>query len=107
MALCTADVNTRMASHNLLLNEQKTEVVVIAGPNLSHVHRPIAVSIDVCGVSVTPKPAIRDIGLEIDDTMSMAMHVGPLRRVCQVTYCHIRSIAKIRKYMTTAAWYMP
>ena len=32
ISLCTADVKTWMASHNLLLNEQKTEVVVIAAP---------------------------------------------------------------------------
>ena len=100
IALCTADVKTWMASHNLLLNEQKTEVVVIAAPNRSRVHRPVVVAIDVCGVSVMPKPSIRDIGVEIDDTMSMAVHV---RRVCQVAYCHIRSIAKIRKCLTTAA----
>ena len=101
IALCTADVKTWMASHNLLLNEQKTEVVVIAARNRSRVHRPVVVAIDVCGVSVTPKPSIRDIGVEIDDTMSMAVHV---RRVCQVAYCHIRSIAKIRKCLTTAAF---
>ena len=100
IALCTADVKTWMASHNFLLNEQKTEVVVIAAPNRSRVHRPVVVAIDVCGVSVMPKPSIRDIGVEIDDTMSMAVHV---RRVCQVAYCHIRSIAKIRKCLTTAA----
>ena len=102
ISLCTADVKTWMASHNLLLNEQKTEVVVIAAPNRSRVHSnvTVAVSIDVCGVSVMPKPSIRDIGVVIDDTMSMAVHVS---RVCQVTYCQIRSIAKIRKCLTTAA----
>ena len=91
-----------MASHNLLLNEQKTEVVVIAAPNRSRVHSnvTVAVSIDVCGVCVMPKPSIRDIGVVIDDTMSMAVHVS---RVCQVTYCQIRCIAKIRKCLTTAA----
>ena len=47
-----------------------------------------------------PKPSIRDIGVVIDDTMSMAVHVS---RVCQVTYCQISSIAKIRKCLTTAA----
>ena len=40
--LCTADVKTWMASYNLLLNEHKTEVVVIAAPNRSRVHsRPL------------------------------------------------------------------
>ena len=84
----------------LLLNEQKTEVVVIAAPNRSRVHSTVAVSIEVCGVSVSPKPSIRDIGVVIDDAMSMAV---PVRRVCQVTYCQIRSITKIRKCLTTAA----
>ena len=93
-------MKTWMASHNLLLNEQKTEVVVIAAPNRSRVHSTVAVSIDVCGVSVTPKPSIRDIGVVIDDAMSMAVHV---HRVCEVTYCQICSIAKIGKCLTTAA----
>ena len=38
-------------------------------------------SIDVCGVCVMPKPSIRDIGVVIDDTMSMAVHVS---RVCSL-----------------------
>ena len=63
ISLCTADVKTWMVSHNLLLNEQKTEVVVIAAPNRSRVHSTVAVPIDVCGVSVMPKPSIRDIGV--------------------------------------------
>ena len=52
IALYTADVKTWMASHNLLINEQKIEVVVIAAPNRSRVHRPVVVAIDVCGVSL-------------------------------------------------------
>ena len=87
VSLCTAYVKTWMASHNLLLNEQKTEVVVIAAPNRSRVHSnvTVAVSIDICGVSVMPKPSIRDVGVVNDDTMTMDVHVS---RVCQVTYCH-------------------
>ena len=96
---CTADVKYWMASHKLLINEHNREVV-IAAHNCSRVHSPVGVSIDVCVVSVTPKPSIRDIGVEVDDTVYMAVHV---RRVCQVAYCHIRSIAKIRKCLTTAA----
>ena len=85
IALCTADVKTWMASHNLLLNEQKTEVVGFAAPNRSRIHRPVVVAIDVCGVSVTPKPSIRDIGVVIDDTMSMAVHT-PCLSSCILAY---------------------
>ena len=50
ISLCAADVKTWMASHNLLLNEQKTEVVVIAARNRSRVHNTVALYIDVRGI---------------------------------------------------------
>ena len=98
---CTADVKSRMVSHNLLLNECKTETVVIsAAQNRKRVQPPVDLVIDVCGCSVTPKPFIRDIGFVFDDTMTMAAQI---RRVCQVAYCHIRGIAAIRKCLSTTA----
>ena len=90
-----------MVSHNLLFNERKTEAVVIsAALNRKCVQLLVDIVIDVCGCSVTPKPFIRDIGFVLDDTISMA---GQIRRVCQVAYCHIRSIATIRKCLSTTA----
>ncbi|KAI0235259.1 hypothetical protein LSAT2_014238, partial [Lamellibrachia satsuma] len=77
---CTADVKSWMVSHNLLLNECKTEAVVIsAAQNRKRVQPPVDLVIDVCGCSVTPKPFIRDIGFVFDDTMTMAAQI---RRVC-------------------------
>ena len=52
--------------NNIVISSQNTS----PAPNRSRVHRPVVVAIDVCGVSVMPKPSIRDIGVEIDDTMS-------------------------------------
>ena len=63
-------------------------------------HRWIQSYSRVCACSVTPKPCIRDIGFVFDDTMSM---VAQIRRVCQVAYCHIRSIATIRECLSTTA----
>ena len=98
---CTADVKSWMVSHNLLLNECKTEAVVIsAAQNRKRVQPPIDLVIDVYGCSVTPKPFIHDIGFVFDDTMTMAAQI---RHVCQVAYCHIRGIATIRKCLSTIA----
>ena len=73
LSRCTADVKSWMVSHNLLLNECKTEAVVIsAAQNRKRVQPPVDLVIDVCGCSVTPKPFIRDIGFVFDDTMTMA-----------------------------------
>ena len=83
---CTADVKFWMVSHNLLLNECKTEAVVIsAAQNRKHVQPPVDLVIGVCGCSVTPKSFIRDIGFVFDDTMSMAAQI---RRVCQMQNNH-------------------
>ena len=99
---CTADVKSWMVSHNLLLNECKTEAVVVsAAQNRKRVQPPVDLVIDVCGCSVTPKLFIDDIGFVFDDTMSMAAQI---RRVCQVAYCHIRSIATIRNCLSTTAY---
>ena len=90
-----------MVSHNPLLNECKTEAVVIsAAQNHKCFQPPVDLVTDVCGCSVTPKPFIRDIGFVFDDTMSMAAQI---RRVCQVAHCHIRGIAAIKKCLPTTA----
>ena len=86
-----------MVSHNLLLNECKTEAVVISA---AQNRKRVDLVIDVCGCSVTPKPFIRDIGFVFDDTMTMAAQI---RRVCQAAHCHIRGIATIRKCLSTIA----
>ena len=96
---CTADVKSWMVSHNFLLNECKTEAVVIsAAQNHKRVQPPVDLVIDVCGCSVMPKPFIRDIGFVFDDTMSMAAQI---RHVCQTAYFHIHGIATIRKCLST------
>ena len=97
----TADIKSWMVSHNPLLNECKTEAVVIsAALNRKCVQPPVDLVTDVCGCSVTPKPFICDIAFVFDDTMSMAAQI---RCVCQVAHCHIRGIAAIKKCLPTTA----
>ena len=53
---CTSDVKSWMVSHNLLLNECKTEAVVIsAAQNRKCVQPRVDLDIDVCGCSVTAR----------------------------------------------------
>ena len=99
---CTADVKSWMVSHNLLLNECKTEAIVIsAAHNRKCIQLPVDLVNDVCGCSITLKPFLHDIGFLFDDTMSVAAQI---HRVCQVAYCHICSIATIRKCLSTTAF---
>ena len=82
-----------------MLNSDKTEAFVISAVN-TRAHATVDVVIDVCGCVVTPAPFVRDIGVWFDSTMSMAKNVS---RVCQMAYCQLRSIAIIRRSITTAA----
>ena len=79
-----------------MLNSDKTEAIVIWAVN-TRAHATVDVVIDVRGCVVTPAPFVRDIGVWFDSTMSMA------KNVCQMAYCQLRSIAIIRRSITTAA----
>ena len=95
---CITDVRTWLLLNNLMLNRVKTEAIVISAVN-SRVHATVDVVIDVCGCGVTPAPYVRDIGVWFDSAMSMAKNVS---RVCQMAYCQLRIIARIRRSITTA-----
>ena len=82
-----------------MLNRDKTEAIVIAAVN-TRAHATADVVDDVCGCIVTPTPYVRDIGVWLDSAMSMAKNVS---RVCQMAYCQLRSIASIRRSLTTTA----
>ena len=96
---CITDVRAWLLHNDLMLNSDKTEAIVISAVN-TRAHATVDVVIDVCGCVVTPAPYVRDIGVWFDSTMSMAKNVS---RVCQMAYCQLRSIAIIRRSITTAA----
>ena len=81
-------------------NTDKTvQAIVISAVN-TRVHANLDVVIDVCGCVVTPVPCVRDISVWFDSAMSMAKNVS---RVCQMAYCQLCSIARIRRSITTVA----
>ena len=83
-------MNTMVGNPLTLLQE----AIVISAVNI-RAHATVDVVIDVCGCVVTPAPYVRDIGVWFDSAMSIAKNVS---RVCQ-----LRSIARIRRSITTAA----
>ena len=96
---CITDVRAWLLLNNWMLNSDKTEAIVISAVN-TRVHATVDDVIDVCSCVVTPAPYVRDIGVWFDSAISMAKNVS---RVCQMAYCQLRSIAKIRGSITTAA----
>ena len=70
---CTTDIKRWMKSHQLLLNETKTETIVFYARSARVPHATTAV--DMCRCHVTPQPTIRDIGIFLDSGMDMSMQV--------------------------------
>ncbi|MEG7524391.1 MAG: hypothetical protein M3H12_15045, partial [Chromatiales bacterium] len=70
---CTADLKAWLIYYNLLLNENKTEVIVLSAVNTRNCSQPhMNADVDICGCPITPKISILDIGVMIDSTMSMS-----------------------------------
>ena len=78
---CTTDIKRWMTSHQLLLNESKTETVVYYARNARV--PPAITAVDVCGCYIAPQPTVRDIGIFLDSGIHMSMQ---LARTCQVAY---------------------
>ena len=99
LSRCLTDLRAWLLLNNLMLNRDETEAIVIAAVN-TRAHATVDVVVDVFGCIVTPTPYVRDIGVWFDSAMSMAKNVS---RVCQMAYCQLRSIARIRRSITTTA----
>ena len=56
--------------------------------------------IHVGALALQSKPHVRDIGIVLDDTMTMAKHVS---HTCRTAYYHLHNIASIRRSLTTSA----
>ena len=103
--ICRADHSTETAllkvDHDIssALDEslKKTEAIRIT--TMSNCHPRPAV-IHVGALAVQSKPHVRDIGIILDDTMTMAKHVS---HTCRTAYYHLHNIASIRRSLTTSA----
>ena len=94
---CTTDIKRWMTSHQLLLNETKTETVFYA--RNSRVPPAITTG-DVCGCYIAHQPTVRDIGIFLGSGMDMSMQVA---RTCRAAYFQLHNIAKIRHCLTIDA----
>ena len=81
---CVIDVKTWLASRCLILNEKKTEAILFAAQN-NRIPQPPPLCIVLCGCSIIASTNIRDIGVQLDSTMSIEAHVS---RTCRTAYAH-------------------
>ena len=95
---CMEEARQWISNHNLLLNDNKTEAIIITAPNRKHLQDVLCVN--VCGCSIVPSPTIRNMGVKIGCGLIMSSHES---RMCKTAYCHLYAISKIIHCITTCS----
>ena len=87
-----------MYSNKLRLNAEKTEVLPVASTSrLSSVGRD---SVDIGGKRIPFKSLVRNLGVRLDQTLSIQQHSSS---ECRAAYLELRRIASLRLYLTQSA----
>ncbi|KAL9959480.1 hypothetical protein ACROYT_G032807 [Oculina patagonica] len=92
---CVADVRAWMLSNRLLINDTKTEFVIIGSrQQLSKIHID---KITVGESTIEPVKMVRNLGAWFDSHMSMNSHIG---KVCSKAFRSLYNIRQIRKFLS-------
>ena len=92
---CLSDIDKWMSINRLKLNKDKTELLYLFSKYNPQQSLPrLRFGTDI----IKPSPHARNIGAIFDTTMSMLPHVN---NVCKSAFYHLRTISRIRKYLST------
>ena len=96
MENCIADVRSWMIKDELMLNDDKTEFLVI-GTSKQLSKLPVS-SISVGDVDVIPVHSAKNLGSWFDSRMDMTTHIT---KTCGSAFFYLYNIPHIRKYLTS------
>ena len=95
MTDCISDVRSWMISDNLMLNDDKTEFLILGTrQQLAKVNID---NIKVGSARVSPVSAVRNLGSWFESQLTMSSHISKL---CSVAFYHLCNIRRIRKYLS-------
>ena len=96
MEACVQDAKSWLCDNGLVMNDNKSQAIVIRSSSL---RTPISLTlVSICGQLVDTSPGILDLGLTIDINLTMTSQVV---NVCLSAYYHLSRIAKIRDSVST------
>ena len=89
-------IQKRMSEKFLLLNSEKTEMLVIAPARQRHHVDQVTVTLDNCVISQSS--TVKNLGVTFDSTLSFDQHI---KEITKITFYHLCNIAKIRSFLST------
>ena len=98
MEKCIASVQKWMLSHQLKMNDDKTEFLVISSKSIARgIGSP---SLHIGDHQVVATSSARNIGVMMDSKASMEAHV---LSVCKSSFIHIRNLSRIKKFVDSSS----
>ena len=95
MEACLLDIKEWMAQNFLLLNSDKTEIMVVGPKSLRHNLSAYMPNID--GISITSNAVIKELGVTLDSDLAFDAHI---KNISRVAFYHLRNISKIWKMLS-------
>ena len=93
---CLYAVKKWMSENFLLLNLEKTEMLVIAPARQRHHVDQVIVTLNNCIISQSS--TVKNLGVTFDSTLSFDQDI---KEITKIAFHHLRNIAKIRSFLST------
>ena len=97
MEECIGNVKDWMLRNKLMINDGKTEILLIHPKNVSNFQ---VSSLSVGNSKISFSKEVRNLGVTLTETMNMNKHIS---NVCKSAYCELRRIAAIRHLLSIEA----
>ncbi len=88
---CIVNIKNWMTSNFLLLNSEKTEVLIIGPKTPTSINLEHCLTLDRC--SVDSSSSVRNLGVLFDSNLSFDSHVSS---ICETAFFHLKNISKLR-----------
>ena len=93
---CVSDIRNWMSSNFLLLNDSKTEFVLLSSNSFTSDSAPIS-SIEIGNEQVEVTFGARNLGVFLDSNLSMDKHISNISKSC---FFYLRNISRIRNFLS-------
>ncbi len=92
---CIVDIKNWMTSNFLLLNSEKTEVLIIRPQTIACNNLDHYLILDGC--SVNSSSSVRNLGVLFDSNLSFEKHVSS---ICKTAFFHLKNVSKLRPMLS-------
>ncbi len=92
---CIVDIKNWMMNNFLLLNSEKTEVLIIGPKNYTSNNLEHCLTLDGC--SLDSSSSVRNLGVLFDSNLSFDSHVSS---ICKTAFFNLKNISKLRPMLS-------